>query len=126
MSRHQGSISPVRTLPDLAEYVVQILLFSTVKAIKENIGSHAARDRALFEKACKMGCEPPVAIAQLVFSGLFIHHDSLLQNVFPKHTCKTATWDYAISLGGAKICHIYHFPYPLDQSSCLGEETRLF
>lgn len=114
MSRHQWSISPVRTLPELAEYVVQILLYSTVEVIKENIVSYAAQDRALVEKASKVGCEPPRAIAQLVFSGLFIHHGSFLQNVFPKHTCKTAMWDYAISLDGAKICRIYHFPYLLD------------
>lgn len=74
----------------------------------------------------KVGCEPPRASAQVMFSGLFIHHGSFLQTVFPKPTCKTAMWDYVISLHRAKIYHIYHFPYPLDQLSCQGEKIRLF
>lgn len=73
-----------------------------------------------------MGCEPARAIAQVMFSELFIHHGSFLQTVFPKHTCMTAMWDYVISLHRAKINHLYHFPCPLDQLSCQGEEIRLF
>lgn len=36
MNSYQGSISRVKTLPELPEYVAQILLNSAVKATKEN------------------------------------------------------------------------------------------